>query len=176
MKLELFRPLTAIGRAGIAGVALLAGAAAFYLVAGVPLRAEVLALRAEVADARARLTGRLTPAERRDLQLSSFYSYFPQKDSTPLWLGKIYGAAKETGVTLASGEYELQRTKDMRLARYRISLPAQGSYDQVRRFIAAVLQEVPAAALEDVSLRREDIGSPELEARLRLTLYMDTGP
>jgi len=44
MKLELFRPLTAIGRAGIAGVALLAGAAAFYLVAGVPLRAEVLAL------------------------------------------------------------------------------------------------------------------------------------
>ncbi|MBX6393955.1 MAG: hypothetical protein IRY96_10805, partial [Burkholderiales bacterium] len=114
MKLELFRPLTAIGRAGIAGVALLAGAAAFYLVAGVPLRAEVLALRAEVADARARLTGRLTPAERRDLQLSSFYSYFPQKDSTPLWLGKIYGAAKETGVTLASGEYELQRTKDMR--------------------------------------------------------------
>ena len=106
--------------------------------------------------------------------MNSFYSFFPKSQSSPLWLGKIYDAARQTGIKLTSGEYEFQRTTGSRLGRYRISLPAHGSYEQVRNFIAAVLKEVPAASLDDISLRREAIESPDLEARLRLTLFMES--
>lgn len=166
--------LRGVGRAGVTGIALLILAAVAYVLFVIPLHENVRTLATEVADTQARMTGRLSPAERRDMQLSSFYGYFPQADSSPLWLGKIYGAAKQAGVELASGEYEFQRTDGSRLGRYRMSLPAHGSYEQLREFVAAVLQEVPAASLDDISLRREDIGSPDLEARLRLTLYMDS--
>lgn len=174
MKLNFRERLHTVGRAGIAGIALLLLAAVTYVAVVIPLHEDVAALRAEVAQTQARMTGRLSPAERRDMALSSFYGYFPRADSSPLWLGKIYGAAKETGVRLASGEYEFQRVEGLRLGRYRMSLPVHGSYEQVRDFVATVLQEVPAASLDDIALRREDIGSPELEARLRLTLYMDS--
>lgn len=164
-----------IGTAGLVGAALLLIALLAYGAMVVPLYDEIASLKSEVAEARARITGRLSPAATRDAELSSFYSFFPKSHSSPLWLGKIYGAAEETGVTLTSGEYEFQRTTGSRLGRYRISLPTHGSYEQVREFIAAVLKEVPAAALDDISLRREAIESPDLEARLRLTLYMEAG-
>ncbi|HEY9397248.1 MAG TPA: hypothetical protein VIQ28_06470 [Burkholderiales bacterium] len=164
-----------VGTAGLVGAALLLIAVLAYGAMVVPLYDKIASLNDEVAEARARITGHLSPAATRTAELSSFYSFFPKSQSSPLWLGKIYGAAKETGVTLTSGEYEFQRTKESRLGRYRISLPAHGSYEQVREFIAAVLKEVPAAALDDISLRREAIESTDLEARLRLTLYMEAG-
>jgi len=173
MTLKLHERLRTLGRSGVAGLALLLLAALAYVTLVVPLDQKIDGLRMEVARTQARMTGRLSPAERSDRALTSFYGYFPRADSSPLWLGKIYDAAKEAGVRLASGEYEFQRVEGLRLGRYRMSLPVQGSYEQVREFVAVVLKEVPAASLDDIALRREDIGSSELEARLRLTLYMD---
>ena len=163
-----------VGTAGLVGAALLIVAVLTYAAMVVPLYDEVASLNGEVAEARARITGRLSPAATRDAELNSFYSFFPKSQSSPLWLGKIYDAARQTGIKLTSGEYEFQRTTGSRLGRYRISLPAHGSYEQVRNFIAAVLKEVPAASLDDISLRREAIESPDLEARLRLTLFMES--
>ena len=162
-----------VGTAGLVGAALLIIGVLAYSTMVVPLYDEIASLNGEVAATRARMTGRLSPAAARDAELSSFYSFFPKSQSSPLWLGKIYGAAKQTGIRLTSGEYEFQRTTGSRLGRYRISLPAHGSYEQVRDFIAAVLRDVPAASLDDISLRREAIESPDLEARLRLTLFME---
>jgi hypothetical protein len=47
-----------------------------------------------------------------------------------------------------------------------------GSYGQIRGFVGQVLADVPAAALEEITLRRESAASPTLEARIRLTLYL----
>ena len=73
---------------------------------------------------------------------------------------------------LQSGEYKLDRNPDSRLARYQITLPVTGSYAQLRGFVGQVLADVPAAALEEITLRRESVSSPRLEARIRLTLYL----
>lgn len=172
----LYSRIIGFGLPAVIGSVLIAAVALVYATIVVPLYEETSALRTEIADTRARISGRVSPAEMRGEALSSFYSYFPRADSAPLWLGKIYDAAAQSGITLTSGEYEFQRTDGTRLGRYRISLPAHGSYEQIRRFIATVLHEVPAASLDDISLRREDIASPDVEARLRLTLYMETAP
>lgn len=169
----LLHQVRTVGTAGLVGAALLIIAVLAYGTMVAPLYDEIASLNGKVAETRARITGHLSPAATRDAELNSFYSFFPKSQSSPLWLGKIYGAAKQTGVTLTSGEYEFQRTTGSRLGRYRISLPAHGSYEQVRDFVAAVLKDVPAVSLDDISLRREAIESPDLEARLRLTLFME---
>jgi Tfp pilus assembly protein PilO len=92
--------------------------------------------------------------------------------SSPDWLGKIHAAARSKGLALRSGEYRLERAADQRFARYQITLPVVGSYAQIRGFVGQVLADVPAAALEDITLRRESASSPSLEARIRLTLYL----
>ena len=163
------------GRAGVVGIALVAFAVAFYVSAVAPLATELVGLRAEADDLQQRLQpgglmggAKGTPAE----QLAAFYAFFPSPQSSPDWLGRINAAARAKGLVLRSGEYKLERSADQKLARYQITLPVAGSYAQIRGFVAQVLADVPAAALEEITLRRESVSSPTVEARIRLTLYL----
>lgn len=165
-----------LGRAGVIGIALIAFAAAYYGSTVAPLEASLTRLRAEAAalQEKLRMGGSLARQTKVSTaeQLATFYAFFPRPDSSADWLGKIYAAAKAQGIALQSGEYRLERSPDQRLARYQITLPVTGSYAQLRAFVGAVLTDVPAAALEEISLRRESVSSPTLEARVRFTLFL----
>ena len=164
-----------LGPAGVVGVALLVFAATLYGTAVVPRAQERAALQAEAERLRERLQMSGSPTGAKGTlseQLAAFYAFFPPAQSSPDWLGKIHAAAKAKGLVLQSGEYKLERSADSRLARYQIVLPVTGSYAQLRGFVGQVLADVPAAALEEITLRRESVASPRLEARIRLTLYL----
>ena len=164
-----------LGPTGVVGVALLVFAATLYATAVAPRAAERAALQAEAERLRERLQMSGSPVGAKGTlaeQLATFYAFFPPAQSSPDWLGKIHAAAKAKGLVLQSGEYKLERSADSRLARYQITLPVTGSYAQLRGFVGQVLADVPAAALEEITLRRESVASSRLEARIRLTLYL----
>lgn len=173
---QLREALDAIGWQGVLGITLL-------MVSGV-LAATVLPSRladldraqshVETARARLLLAGpdRGGRGNARDDQLANFYAFFPPLTTLPDWLERIYAAAEKNGVQLDTGEYKLLQETNRKLARYQLTLPVRGSYTQVRGFIADVLTDVPAAALDDVGFRREAVGNAVLDTRIRFTLYM----
>jgi Tfp pilus assembly protein PilO len=110
------------------------------------------------------------PTERS--QLSNFYAFFPLTQAVPELLGEIARAAQRNGLSLDKGEYRLGQDKEFRLAQYQVTFPVRGTYAQVRGFVNAVLDAVPAAALDEITLKREAIGEQNLEARVRFTLYL----
>jgi len=166
----------ALGPAGMAGCALLVAIAVLYVTAVMPQRSTRDALIAEAQElhSRYRMPGAALAGGRIGIadQLRTFYGFFPALESTPEWLARIFAAAEREGLTLPSGEYRDSREREARLIRYQITLPVKGSYLQIQRFIAAVLAEVPALSLDDISLKREHIGEQSLEARLRFTLFL----
>jgi len=168
--------LDGIGWHGTTGLALLAFSAMLAATAISARVGELDAVRTEVERLQARylMSGGVQgqgKASRED-QLQSFYGFFPPLSTLPDWLERIYAAADKNGVTLETGEYKLVQERGWKLSRYQLTLPVRGSYGQIRGFIAQVLTEVPAAALDEVGFRRETIGSERLDARLRLTLYL----
>lgn len=167
-----------LGAAGVVGIALLAFAGMFALSALVPLRGEVARLEAEAADLRRQLKSAprsdAAPAPVAD-QLATFYAFFPAPESAPDWLGRIHSIGLRHGVELVAGEYRIERAPAPRLARYQITLPVQGPYGQVRRFVGEVLEQVPAAVLEEFTLRRDSVESAQVEARVRFALYLAGG-
>jgi Tfp pilus assembly protein PilO len=173
------RGLDALGRPGVAGIALVVCAAAAWLSAIRPAMEERDLLRLEVEKLERRTRGAAATAERppgAPEQLATFYAFFPPAASTPEWLAKIHAAAAAKGLALASGEYKVSKAGSARLARYQVTLPVQGTYPQIRGFIGAVLAEVPAAVIDEVSLKRESVESAKLEARIRITLYLGAPP
>lgn len=165
----------ALGLPGVAGIALAVFAAAVSLSALQPAIAERDLLQLEADKLERRSRGAASAAERAPSapeQLATFYAFFPGAASTPEWLAKVNAAARANGLTLAAGEYKVSKAGTPRLARYQITLPVQGTYPQIRGFVGAVLAEVPAAVVEEVSLKRESVESAKLEARIRITLYL----
>jgi len=87
----------------------------------------------------------------------------------------LFDAADKAGLKLDQGEYRLTEVKDAHLRRYQLSLPVYGGYPEIRAFVAQALNTDPALALNAIQLRRDRIESPDLEALLNFTLYLEIG-
>ncbi|WP_292914091.1 hypothetical protein [Nitrosomonas sp.] len=108
-----------------------------------------------------------------DQALQVFYDFFPRIDSSPFWIRELVQLAKKHNVELNSSEYRLVNENDARLARYEMILPVKGRYPQIRAFMAAALEAVPAMAISAIALKRENITSDRLEVRLEINLYLN---
>jgi hypothetical protein len=123
------------------------------------------------ADRRVARSQPVDPAVEAGRELQAFYRHV-DGGSLPDQLARLYAVARTTGVTLRQGEYRLLRDGDARLRRYQIVLPVHGSYPGLRQFVSATLRSLPNAALEQVSFERRRIEETEVEAQLRLTIYL----
>jgi len=159
---------------GLAGLGLLVFTAGLTLVTIQSTRERLRGLNEEVAALSARLGQRGTgnPVGSGRSQLSNFYAFFPLIEDVPELLGRIHQAALQNQLLLNKGEYKLSREADFRLARYEVTLPLSGDYSRVRGFVNGVLQAVPSAALDELTLKRESVDQSELEARVRFSLFL----
>lgn len=154
-----------------AGALLLLVAALMWATAQRPLSADNERLRELVAEAAKTRNGPRTasapsPAE----QLSAFEASLARPDDAVDMVSVIYRLAIANGLQIPTGEYQLERVPDDRMQRYRLNLPANGSYPQIRAFILQALETLPVA-VDDIQVRRESSGD-KLRARLRLSLYL----
>lgn len=111
-------------------------------------------------------------AEDAGRQLQDFYRHFGGNDTLPDHLARLYQIARTSGITLRQAEYRLVRERDSHLKRYQIVLPIQGAYPSVRLFVSATLEALPNAALDQVSFERRRIDDRNVDAQVRLTLYL----
>jgi Tfp pilus assembly protein PilO len=154
-----------LGPAGLASLALLAAAVAFFALAVQPLEQKERALRAALEGHAGGPQAQLG-AER----LSAFYRFLERKEETTDWLAKLHGIARASGVELRSATYRTQAA-GARLERYEIVLPVSGSYAQIRDFLKRALAEIPVLSLDQVSLKRESRNDARVQAELRLAIH-----
>lgn len=84
----------------------------------------------------------------------------------------VFSEATAAGIPLAQGDYTLVAETEGGYDKLQINLPLKGSYKQIRVFTKTLLDKLPQLSLDEISFRRDNIKSPNVEARLRLTLYL----
>jgi len=170
---SLNRLVAGLGMPGILGLGLLAFCAAFYASTLAPQRTHLEELRLE-ADRRERKrppTLDEDPGYSREA-LGAFYSFFPPSNHLSDQIRKIYAAAERQNVQLEQGDYRASKDSAGELVRYQISLPLKGSYTQIRKFIAAVLSDLPNVSLESIQFERQRVGDPTVEAKIKLVMFL----
>ena len=168
------RTLIGLRWPGLLGLVLAVLAFGFYVLGVRPLHERAAALESQAKALAAELgtRGPMAPPPTQRSQLSNFYAFFPVIESIPDLLGKVQRAARDNGLRLEKGEYRLSQERGFALARYQVTFPMRGTYPQVRGFVNDVLDALPAAALEDLTLNRESADDPMLEARVRFALFL----
>ncbi len=141
-----------------------------------PQRA-VEARRQQVAIALAArpVSAKPTPAATPNENLTVFYAALGERRYAEQQVATLFALAAKSGLTLAQGEYKGSYDEAARVTTYQVVLPVKGSYQAIWQFALACLQTVPFASLDDISFRREAIGEPVVDARLRLTFYLGEG-
>lgn len=159
----------------VAGALLALGAVVLHLFV-LPARAAAIeAAEARLAESerdnrRAQIDRRLAQATPELARLGQIEGF---SDETRLHgdLGRLLELAAEGGLKLTTGDYRLLAGKEKLFDRYVLTLPVQGGYHELRRYLAALRAEFPAIAIEDVSLRRDNIGAGQVDAQLRLVIF-----
>lgn len=105
--------------------------------------------------------------------LALFYASLGEAHYAEQQVKTLFALAAKAGLTLKQGEY--LRTVDTagRFLRYQVILPVKGNYRAVWQFSQQALAAIPFASLDEMSFKRDTIGEAGLDARLRLTIYLD---
>jgi len=107
-------------------------------------------------------------------RLAAFYRFFSQADPEIDVLARLYEISRNTGVELRVGDYGWYKPEGTRLSRYQITLPVAGNYAQIRAFSENTLLAIPTLSLDKINFRRKRVSDAEVEAEIRMTLYLPT--
>ena len=171
------RVLPLLGWPGILAIGLLVMSVPFYFSTVRPLQSSLESMRQILNSARdpssqTKVDHSLdTPTE----QLAEFYKFFPPEKDSPRWLGLMMEIANRNDLILKHGEYVVVRDSVGQLRRFRITLPVQGTYPQIRKYLAALIADIPSMSLENVQFERKDIVDTSLQAKIKLVLYLGQG-
>lgn len=87
-------------------------------------------------------------------------------------LAELHETAQKNSIVLEQGEYRIQAEAGTRLARYRMVLPAKGSYPQVRAWLDALAAAQPGLQIDELAFKRENITQENVEARVSFSLLV----
>lgn len=132
-----------------------------------------LAMRAAAMPASAAL--KLAPATANQ-NLDLFYATLGEQRYAEQQVKTLFALAAKANLSLRQGEYKSAYDRNGRLHTYQMTLPVKGTYAQVWQFGLMALRAIPFASLDELSFKRENIGDTQVEARLRLTLYLADQP
>jgi hypothetical protein len=161
-----------LGWPGLLGLVLGGAAATLWLAVVIPLEADTAEQRANIVALRARLeaqpeTGIVPAAEARKL------AGLPGGNALLPLVAAVHAGARQHRIVLELGEYVWQRESGNRPARYRMIFPARGNYANLRGWTTVLLAAQPELVLEEFDLRRENIGSETLDARVQFSVRLE---
>ena len=171
MRYALFRLQTALGVSGLAGLALLAAIGALYVLILQPLEQKSLRLDSQLSRALRAAPAVMSDVGESPRRLGTFYDYFQRRERLEDWLSKLYAAALAADLEWRTAEYRILDSRH-RLARYQISFPIAGSYQQIRAFIENALLEIPVMSVDQLTFRRKSVNERRVDADVVLTLYL----
>ncbi|HEX8612585.1 MAG TPA: hypothetical protein VF800_14965 [Telluria sp.] len=108
--------------------------------------------------------------------LALFYGALGEKRYAEQQVKTLFGIAAKSGLSLSQGDYKSAYDRNARLHTYQVTLPVKGSYGAIWKFTLLSLRAIPFASLDEISFKRDSIGEPALEARVRMTFYLQDAP
>ncbi len=106
--------------------------------------------------------------------LAALAGQLPAAEQMPTFIEDVQNRAQRGGIQIDRTEYRVQSALGSRALRLQLVMPAHGSYPQLRTWLEALLHEHPGAALDELSLRRQAEGAPQLEAHVAFSFYSQT--
>jgi len=173
----LSRQVQSVGRAGVAGAALLVFAGAFFLGANSALKTEIADLQTTLdAGRQVRANPSADPVSATQDDLQSFVKHLPPRAELPALTGKIIAQATAAGISLERGTYDFTITHSGNIVRARMSFPVHGRYPDIRRFIDGTLAENPGVAVDGLRFERKEVSAAEIDADIRFAVYLRAAP
>jgi len=162
-----------LGPAGIVGLGLLMAALLLQAI-------EVDSLHQQVRAQHARLDALRQASARQEAtsepQPVNPLSQLPPTGEASQLIGELARLARLHGLDLPRGQYSVTSLAGTSLQRWQLVLPMAASYPDLHAFLATALERLPNLTIDELKLKRDRIENSELQAELRLSLFVEATP
>ncbi|MET3109279.1 hypothetical protein AAKU58_004130 [Oxalobacteraceae bacterium GrIS 1.18] len=93
-------------------------------------------------------------------------------DDLENYVKTLFALAQVHDVALPDGEYKIGGYVQEGFLTYEVALPIKGTYPSIQAFCEDVLLTLPYVALDSIQFHRESVALEEVEAKVRLTMYL----
>ncbi|MEC5396807.1 hypothetical protein [Uliginosibacterium sp. H1] len=115
-------------------------------------------------------------AASRPSALAAFRKILGDPEDGNVTIRQIFNIAQEAGVRLAQAEYRRLGDTSSAYSQMQVALPVKGSYSSIRRFSLLLLARQPSISIDQINLRRESNGGPEVEGQFILSVWQQPVP
>lgn len=163
-----------LGWQGLTGISLILASLVFGLGVALPATRHQAQLTQDLEKLRVEIPQRKDTWIDRSPQasLDTFYKFLPAENEAMYQLGVLLYMAGTNGLEPEKAVYKTDHHKQASFSRYQVELPVSGTYVDIRTFINQALNALPALALNEISLIRQDTATDIVEANLHFTLFL----
>ena len=161
-----------LGKAGVIGLGLMLFNLSFYIGSVAPDREALADFERQRAELRERSSQAIAGAA--DESAGSAAAPLPMLNQVPELLRSVYLLATQRGLAIDRASYALSEKEG--LLRIEINLPMQTSYLVLRSFLTDVGGLKPPPAIDELTMKRRQVGDSLIEATLRLSWQLAPGP
>ena len=162
-----------LGTSGLIGLALLVAALLLQSLQVASLKRSIIAQQTRLSKLhQAAAAPEQTPEPRAVDPLAAL----PPTGTAAQQIGELEQLARAHGLELPRGQYSVSPQTGTSLLRWQLVLPLEAPYPALHAFIAAALERLPNLVLDELKLKRDRIESDELQAELRLSLFLEAAP
>lgn len=164
-----------VGWASLAGMALMLAAASIVASAWNDHRFAVASAAGMTSSPSAALALR-TPASASLAATASAVDRLPPMSDLPTLLTAIEATAVDNHLGWAAADYRLKPASEREPASLEIRTRFAGTYPQIRRMVAQVLERIPAVTFRQLSFARTSSEAAEVEAKVVIAILLADGP
>lgn len=128
-------------------------------------------LQLRASHARASTQSRVPTLSDEDTRLAALRSALPPSRPAAIVVGQLAELAQAERIEVVRAEYLQTSHPSIQLQQLQMIQPVRADYPQIKRYIDAVLLAMPSASLDQISVRRENVGQAQLEVRLRWSFW-----
>jgi hypothetical protein len=96
----------------------------------------------------------------------------PTRTAIPILVSRVQRAAAAQGLDWPRAEYKTVAATAEAPGSIEIRCTVKGAYPAIRRFLAALLQDVPSLTFKELALNRTSADAADVEARLAIVIYL----
>ena len=104
-------------------------------------------------------------------RLDSFIAAVPQEAAFPQLVHQVYGMIQKAGLSSSTMAFKPQQVGRLSMVRYASSFKVTGTYGQIKRFLAELLDSKSLLCIDGFVLQR-DKASNRVSMTLKLSLYL----
>lgn len=100
-----------------------------------------------------------------------FYAVLPDQEQSNQKIAQLLALLEQHDLAIDRADFSTIAIPQSKMVLYQIKFPLVGTYTQIRRFVADIMNRQPSIALSHINFKRDELDNDQVSSNIEFLLY-----